>query len=246
MVIQEEIEFERSISDRESHIALPIEIEYDFNTGEKIITVYSFCLDTAEEFEKSFACDMFSESAVEYLEKRIAPLMKKFDFRDGVHKIYFEYGIEKEDKSKILPECELIDSLEGETWGDISLDEFELDPDDNFDRMAVVRQDGKIVAYAGINDISPDESFEITVECDGLYRKRGYAASCLSLLAGYLISHGKRVTYICDEKNTASQKTAESVGFILYKKYLPYVFYRSEDAAETEEKEKNEEIINGL
>ena len=68
MVIQEEIEFERSISDRESHIALPIEIEYDFNTGEKIITVYSFCLDTAEEFEKRFACDMFSESAVEYLE----------------------------------------------------------------------------------------------------------------------------------------------------------------------------------
>ncbi len=231
MVRTEDFEFEKEIISTGYHIALPVEIVRDEVSGDLTITAYSFCVKIAEEYESRFGTDPFSDAAREFLLTQLSPVMNEmgYDTSWAADHVHLEYRSTDIDRSKILPECEIISSLDGEVWDDIALDEFELDPDDALDRMAVIKVDGKIVCYAGINDISDDDMIEMTVECEEEYRCRGFASSCVACIADYFAGLGQIVKYVCADDNTASVKTAESAGFSLVRRTLPFVCYKNTD-----------------
>lgn len=237
MIRFENSDFEKEILEGGSCIAVPIEISCDKN-GKLDILVYTFCREIAEEFERNFASNPFSDEAVGFLYEKLTPKMAQLDYLTngaGEHG-YYEYHCDKPNTAKILPECEIIDDLECEKWDDLELDEFMLDSDEPTDRMAVIRKDGKIICYAGLNDLSEDDGlYELTVECEENYRGNGYATSCVVKLAEYLISIGEGVKYVCSVNHNISQKTAEAAGFTVYKKVLPFVCYRNEDDDEEDE-----------
>ncbi|MGN1409468.1 MAG: GNAT family N-acetyltransferase [Eubacteriales bacterium] len=240
MVKLEDRQFEDYIIETSSHIAMPFELHMK-SDGEIEIISYSFTQKIAEEFEKKFASDPFSDEARHFLCEKLTPTMNElgYDTEGAADRIHLEYRCSEADTTKILPECEIISTLQGEQWDELPLDEFSLDPDDKTDRMAVIREGGKIVCFAGLNDISEDDGYiEVTVECCENYRHRGFGVSCIAALTDYLLSLGERVKYICVEDNYASRAAAESAGFVLYDRCMPFVCYRhleSECAEEPEE-----------
>ena len=230
MVRAEDKQFEDEIISSGHHIAVPFEMSL---TEEGIdILAYSFCMSVAEEFEKKFSSDPTSPEAKAFLFAKLIPIMDELDYEsDGdACRVHLEYRCTKPNNDKILPECEIIDSLDGVDYDEsLPLDEFALEPTDPMDRMAVIKDGERIVCFAGLNDISADDGFaEITVECAPDYRNRGYGASCVAKLTEYLISIGEQVEYICSDENEASKKTAVCAGFELYKTVLPFVCYRKD------------------
>ena len=236
MVKLEDKQFEDDIIASGSHIAMPFEIHRNAE-GELLIISYSFTKKIAEEFENCFSSDPFSDEAKKYLSEKLTPIMNElgYDTEGAADRIHLEFHCTEVDKSKILPECEIIASLDGESWDDVPLDEFELDSTIPSDRMAVIRKDGKIVCFAGLNDISEDDGYiEITVECSEEYRRKGFGISCIACLTDYLLSIGERVKYICSDDNSASKAAAESAGFVLCDTCLPFVCYKVEETFEEE------------
>lgn len=232
MVKAEDFEFEKEIIGSGYHIAMPIEIIRNEKSGELTITAYSFCMKIAEEFEEKFAIDPFSAEAREFLYEKLNPIMNNLDYDTSfaAERVHFEYHSMNVNRERILPECELISTLDREEWDELPLDEFDLDPDDECDRMAVIKIDRKIVCYAGINDISDDDGMiELTVECEKEYTHRGYGSSCVARIADYLDQLGLHSKYICSDGNIASRKTAESAGLTLSAKILPFVCYKFEE-----------------
>lgn len=230
MIRLEDAEFENEILSGDSCIAVPIEITQKTGGALEILT-YSFCKDIAEEFEKKFSRDPFSEEAQKFLADRLTPKMSQLEYstESACTHGYYVYCCEAPDRAKILPDCEIIDTLDGEKWDELELDEFMLDSEEPTDRMAVIRREGKIVCYAGLNDLSEEDGlYELTVECAEDFRRNGYAASCTAKLTEYLISIGEGVKYICSVDHTASQKTAEAAGFSVNRRVLPFVCYRND------------------
>lgn len=229
MVDAEDREFEDDIIKSGYHIAVPVQIEKKTG-GQLRIIAYSFAMDMAREFEKRFASDPFSPDALTFLDENIGTLMQKIEYstEHATERIFFEYRCDCANTAKILPECELISSLDGEEWEEsLELDAFELDPTNKIDRMAVIRDGGKIVCYAGLDDVCENDGLlEVTVECAEEYRRRGYGTSCVARLTEYLLSIGEKVKYVCENDNIYSKLTAESAGYTLYKTVLPYVCYK--------------------
>lgn len=229
MVDAEDIEFERDIISSGYHIVVPVQIEKK-TSGDLRIIAYSFVMDKAREFEQKHGDMPFTEDALACLDELISPVMEKMDYSTAHAKerIFLEYRCENADTSKILPGCELIDTLDGEDYEDsLELDAFALDKSEKIDRMAVVRDGGKIICYAGLDDVCENDGLlEVTVECAPEYRHRGYGASCVALLTDYLLSIGEKVKYVCEDDNRLSKLTAASAGYTLYKTVLPYVCYK--------------------
>ncbi len=230
MIIVEDKSFEDEVINTGYHIALPFELAYNAVEGGICITVYSFCFNIAREFEKKFAAEPFSEEARTFLRDKISPIMQElgYDCTDAAYHAHLEYYADGDISTDGMCACDIIKSLDGEKFDELPLDEFIFDPDDPCDCMAVIRQDGKIVCYAGLNDISDSDGYyEITVECQEAYRGKGFATSCVAHLAKHILSCGERVKYVCTDENIASQKTAEAAGFRFYKKCLPFVCYKN-------------------
>ena len=239
MVDAEDIEFEKDIISSGYHIAVPVQIEKKTSGALRIIA-YSFAMEKSREFEEKFAADPFSPDALAFLDENIGSLMQKIEYstEHATERIFYEYRCDGANSSKILPECELIASLEGEKWEEsLELDAFELDETNRIDRMAVVRDsDGMIICYAGLDDVCENDGLlEVTVECAENYRRRGYGASCVAKLTEYLLSIGEKVKYVCEKENELSVMTAQSAGYELYKTVLPYVCYKhGRDGSEEE------------
>ena len=238
MVDAEDREFEEDIINSGYHIAVPVQIEKK-SSGALRIIAYSFVMEKAREFEAKFGDDPFTCDALAFLENEIAPVMHEMDFstEHATERVFREYRCESADTSKIIPGCELIDTLDGEEWEEsLELDAFELDPGNPIDRMAVVRDGGKIVCYAGLDDVCENDGLlEVTVECAEEYRRRGYGTACVARLTDYLLSIGERVKYVCEDDNENSKLTAASAGYVLFKTVLPYVCYKhGRDGSEEE------------
>ena len=206
MIRLEEREFENEIING-SHIAVPFEVTKRAD-GTLDLLVYSFAEKIAEEFEEKFADNPFSEQAKTFLMEKLAPVMEEFEFDtdSAIDRVHWDYRCSSPDLSRILEDCELISTLDGEEWEDLPLDEFELDPENPLDRMAVIRRDGKIVCFAGLNDISEEDGcLEVTVECAEDYRKCGYGASCIAKITKYLLDLGEELIVYCgcSSKHTA-------------------------------------------
>ena len=236
MIIPEKPEFELAVFAEGSPIAVPVELTA-YENGEIKLLTYSFADPVCREFEKRFSSDPLSAEAIAFLTDSLRPMMKSFGYDE----------IDTEDYPLIdlrpgrdpLPNsvtASLIDTLEGERWDDdLPLEEFVLDPKNPTDRMAVVRDgEGKIVCYAGLNDISEDEGFcEMNVECAEAFRGRGYGPACVALLAGYLTGRGERVQYVTSHLNGPSLRCAEKAGLVPAARIFPVVFRKpGEDDAD--------------
>ena len=242
MIRREEADFEAEILS-ESHIAVPFQVTKR-NDGSLDFLVYSFAVKTAEEFEKTYGSDPFSAEAKAFLASKLASVMDEYGFdTDGAaDAVHLEYRCDSPAENRILPECELICTLEGEEWDELPLDEFDLDPGNPLDRMAVIRENGRIVCFAGLNDISEEDGLpEVTVECEEDCRRKGYGASCIAKITAYLLGLGEGVKYVCAEDNIASAKTAESAGYVWYAACMPFVCYRFEEETDEEADEEDPE-----
>ncbi len=232
MIRFEDEELEGSVFREKNDIAVPIEITVP-EDGERDLLVYSFVRETAETFEKRFGDEPFSREAKAFLREKLSPLMESLGYETAgaADHDYREYVCSAPETERILPDCVLIDSLRDETAEEeLGLGEFILNPDDPLDRMAVIRRDGLIVAYAGVNDLSEEEGLpEIYVEVAAGWRRRGYGASCVAKLTQYLNGLGCPAVYTAPERNTASIRTAEAVGYVLRKRVSPFVCYRKEE-----------------
>jgi len=238
MIRREDFEFEQEIMN-DSHIAVPFQVTLSAD-GTLDLLIYSFAEKIAEKFEKTYGSNPFSEEAKAYLTAELAPIMEEFGFDAdaAMERIHLEYHCDAPNPDCILPDCVLIDSLEDEVWEDLPLDEFDLDPENPMDRMAVIRRDGKIVCFAGLNDISEEDGFaEVTVECEASCRRNGYGASCISKITEYLLGLGENVKYVCADDNTASAKTAESAGYKLVSINMPFVCYKFNEDEEYDEED---------
>jgi len=236
MIRLEERELEEHVIATGHHIAVPFEMNHIAGAGLDLL-VYSFCEAIAREFEERFADDPTGEDAQAFLYRTITPLMQELEYEcdDALGVIYYEFHAEPGDaiSSEGLPECDLVDDLTGEVFENLPLDEFEFLETDPCDRMAILRRDGKVVCYAGLNDVCEDDGlYEITVECEEEYRGQGFAKACVARLTEHILAHGEKVKYVCTSDNTASIRTAESVGYKLYKTCMPFVCYKITDEDE--------------
>ncbi len=249
MIELEDEQFENEIINSGSNIALPFDLHLS-ESGEIRIIAYSFALKTAEEFEKNYSANPFSDEAKNFLREKLTPVMNDlgYDCTSALEKIHLEFRCGSPgmvDTSKVLPGCEIIDTLAGENWVGVSLEDFEIDPAEKIDRMAVIRDGGKIVCFAGLNDVCEEDDFiELTVECAEEYRGRGYGTSCAAALAEYLILLGERVKYICEDSNLASKAVAEGAGFRLCDKRMPFVCYK--DCDSEDEDVADEDVLKEL
>ena len=248
MVILEDIEFEKSIIDTCYHIAVPFQITV-YGDGSQECMVYSFCKELAEEYERIWD-DLLAEEALHWLAKRLFSVMEElgYDSSDMVMRSHREYRLLPQ-KKEMLPipgtETELLKVLtdaDRNDTEDLELDAFEMDGSNPEDAMTVVRKDGRIVCFAAVNDMIENDCtagldwIELNVECSPDYRCRGYASACVAELTRYYLDMGKGVKYLCDEENLPSIKTAEKVGYDLYSRVVPRVYYRrDEETEETEE-----------
>lgn len=176
MIKLEDINFEKSVIETGYHIALPFSLDYFTESGRTEITSYSFCAGVAEEFDAKYSKNPFSEEARSFLYEKLTPVMETigYDCTGAADRVHFEYRVSDKLSELNCDACKIISSLENEKYDNLPLDEFEFDKDNPCDRMAIVRQNGKIVCYAGLNDICEDDGlYEITVECEEAYRQNG-------------------------------------------------------------------------
>ena len=88
-------------------------------------------------------------------------------------------------------------------------------------------RDGKLVSAAVTNpaeliEESPFKNYtEIGVETLPGYRKKGFAFACTAALTDELVRIGRRVMYVCEEKNEPSVMTAKRAGL----KFDGYMFF---------------------
>lgn len=75
--------------------------------------------------------------------------------------------------------------------------------------------DGKTVTWCAVKPLS-DVVWDLSIETRPEYRGRGYAKSTVSVALKYCFDHGRVAGWGCDRENTASLRTALSVGFKHY------------------------------
>ena len=237
MIVLEDPAFEREVFRQGSPIAVPAELRLD-GEGNLRILAFSMAVPACEAFEARYGEDPLSPAALGRLIDALTPLMAEYGYDECDTESYplLEY---RPGSDAGVPESSpavLIGTLDGERWDEsLPLDEFALDPADPVDRMAVVRDgDGRIVCFAGLNDISEDEGLcELNAECAEGYRGRGYGPACVALLAAYLDELGRGCQYLTSHLNRPSVRCAEKAGLSLHARIFPVVFRKSgEDDAE--------------
>ncbi len=259
MIRLEDTAFENSIIDEHYHIAVPFQITVYANAplaapGEEIPTdgrtflVYSFVEELAREFDAAFP-DALSENAIHWLADKLAPVMETYGYDSASLQLcgHREYRLTPADLAALpdsAMEAELLTVLtdaDRVTDADLELDAFEMDGSNPDDAMTVIRENGQIVCFAAVNDILENDTtggldwIELNVECGEAWRKKGYGAACVAALTRHYLQMGKGVKYLCDEDNLPSIRTAEKVGYRLYSRVMPMVYYTYDEDAHDED-----------
>lgn len=250
MIKLENEEFERSIIDEHYHIAVPVQITaFADGCGDchYELLVYSFCQKLAEEYEAKFA-DPTTDEAIRWLTEKLSPIMEGLDYDSESLMLHShrEFRLTPEESGRLITptsEPELLTILTEEdrdTDAELELDAFEMDGTNPDDAMTVIRENGKIVCFAAVNDIIENDTtggfdwIELNVECDERYRRRGYGLSCVIALTRYYLNRGKAVKYLCDEDNAPSIALAEKAGYKLYSRIIPMVYYTREEESDSD------------
>jgi len=194
------IEYENSAEILNMDFDLIIPFEFHVNeTGIRIVA-YDVLKDIAEEFKDKFKLDYFADAAFDYLFENIKPYTDKWGYTVDIKHLYtwgYSYHINKINTDVIL------------------------DTTVKHENMFVTMIDKNIVSFA------EEHSGEIGVETDINYQNRGYGASNVAALAKYLADMNITATYYCDSYNTASQRLAEKVGFVVKSKDYSYYCYKN-------------------
>lgn len=228
MVTRADKFFERFSLSRHGAMAIPISISESAD-GTVTYEVYKRLIRKIISFEKS-KTDPFSDEGILRLREIADGYMKKYKYSSSQRcEILLEYKAdsplpEGSVSTKILRTNEEISSYGADT----TLWNLEVDDEDVRDVICAVIENGRIAAYACVNDIADDDGLEITVECAPAYRCRGYASSCAVGITNYLIKEASAsaVHYKCRSTNIASRKCAEKAGFTYTGRSLTLVYER--------------------
>lgn len=228
MVIRAEKDFERFSLSKNAFTALPISV-YESADGVITYTAYKKLIRKVKAFEKSNT-SAFCEVGMSQLYKIAEPLMRSHALKArNEENIILEYATYKalpqsEHKTVIIKTNKELSEYNTTT----TLWRLEIDDDCTADVICAVIADGQIAAFAGINDIAENSTYEINVECGIQYRRRGYAVACTRDLCKYLFEKAaaKCVTYRCRAENIASAKTAERAGFSYVGRSMTLVYDR--------------------
>lgn len=211
----EDRELEEFVMRGESCIAVPIEV-FVPKDGECIVTVYSSFENIAKEFAERFQNEPLSEDAEAFIKEKFSAPMEeagyKYDERFCHRIIHFAADSSTELCQSEIKTVKISTNDEFERYYNYATRDVEFDDEDELDVCFAVVEDGKILSFAAVNDISDDESIEINVETAVESRGKGYATAEVAALTEYLISKGEKVSYKCRATNIASCRVAEKAG----------------------------------
>ncbi len=228
MTVAENEKLEQSVLKGISCIAVPVEV-FVPQKGEPVVTSYSFCIEAADKWERQFREDLLSLKALECLKSDFAAIAENIRYR------YFESENEYMLEYEFTSDMQMANDENGIKVHKISSNavlaelcaasgcDIEI-ADDGEDVLFAVVEDGKICAYAGMNDvIYEDGSVEISVETAPDQRRKGFGLACVMALSKYLVNKGITVRYKCSKDNTASSALAEKCGFALSGRRFSFV-----------------------
>lgn len=228
MVTRADKFFERFSLSRHGAMAIPISI-FESSGGTVTYEVYKKLMRKIRSFEKS-AADPFSDEGILHLREIADGYMKKYMYTATDRcEILLEYKADFPLPDSSVCTVILKTNAEISAYGaDTTLWNLEVDDEDVRDVICAVIENGRIAAYACVNDIADDDGLEITVECAPAYRCRGYASSCAVGITNYLIKEASAsaVHYKCRSTNIASRKCAEKAGFTYTGRSLTLVYER--------------------
>lgn len=229
-IIYEDRAIEEAVSDGEMCIAVPIEIAV-FENSEPTVTAYPSFKKQAEEYRERFESAPLCKEAVFFVKESLSAKMDKLGYEpddgEGGHLLYF-FADENTVVNKRMTDASMVMiSRTSDFEKYICPEELfpEVDDEDEADVYFVAVCEGRIVAFAGVNDITADGALEINVETDADFRNKGYGSAVAAELICYLVSLGERVAYCCNYSNIASQKLAKSIGLKFEKEVYSFVYY---------------------
>ncbi len=217
MLIHEDREIEEAAVSGGLCLCVPVSVRLDAGSDEAVITAYENVWDICTEYERAYGKDPFSPAAIDFLEKNVAPVIKKCGYgcdpRD--HRTVAEYTVSEvtDEISTAAEDARLVkDASEITDLPCLCLHKPETDPDDEYGVCAVVIKDGAVCAVAGVNDFFTDDTVEINVETAKDYRRKGFGSAAVAALAEYLVGLGCTVGYKCGTDNKGSVGIAEKLG----------------------------------
>ena len=218
----EDEELESFAMSDDGEIALPAEV-YAPSVGEAVITCYREVSSTVRELLDAGA-DPLTKSGSAAFDASLGRIMASHGFLQPSEEreVIFEYEMTSPATSGITSAAIMTGDEASCLPAEVSEQSL------TSDILCSVTRNGKIVAAAGINDITYDGDPEIYVECAPAYRGFGFGSTAAAGLASHLLTAGgqSRIIYCCKERNTASVKCALRAGFTLCARRLPFVFYR--------------------
>lgn len=170
---------------------------------------------------------LFKEETADAIKGRLFPLLSSYGYEAELHLSTVFSLTKREDIRRvyILPSTEPL--LPDHPYENLT--ECEPDPLEEGLLCFGTVLDGKIVSAASENPHDPEDTvIDIGVETAEGNERHGYAASNVAALAYYLLDPGITVTYIAEDRNPASLRVAEKVGFRPTAKELRIVGYRKE------------------
>ncbi len=231
MILTENEKIEKSVVAGASCIAVPIEIFVPVS-GEPIITAYSLCRKEAEAFCDRFEGRLLDEDALEYLENEFSIIAENIGYKRerNENELMLEF-IFKSDrhlpknansvKAHRISSNAVLSELCMASGCDIEI------ADDGNDVVYAVVENGRIAAYAGMNDVFYDDnSVEISVETAPDSRRKGYGLACVHGLVDELLNKGVCVRYKCSCDNLPSLALAKKCGFELEGQRFSFVCYK--------------------
>ncbi len=222
----------------EGDIAVPFSVTMPL-VGDCEITVYEPFRGIAEEFCRLHGENPFTDSAVAFLKENLTEPMCRYGFKpsrdiDNRIRTFVIRDIAEVNAETVLANTRIVSG--GDDLGaltNLTTHTLEMDADDSDDISAIAVENGKIVAYATLNDVFDDAEFlEISVECAVGHRGRGYASSCAAALAKELTARGYTVSYKCRHTNEASARVAAKAGFTETSMEYNFVCYREDRRGE--------------
>ena len=202
-------------------IAVPIHVEQI--NGETKIFSYPFAKELCEEYEKTFANDLFSDEALEFLREGCRAFCKELGYTEEKYPKNWGYNfICSENCANPEIKCERI-RRDGKYK---NLTTFNIAECLAYERViyAIVK-DGQIVSVAVTSEsvANADEFIEIGTETAVGFRKNGYSTAAVKALSEFLLSKGLKVLYKCHHTNIGSVSVAKSAGFDEVGKFFYYV-----------------------
>ena len=231
MVRIEDKEIEEFALSDLSCFAVPVEVFVPVK-GEAQILSYSVCEDIAREWEEKYKGCLLTEKARLEMYESLEAIVKNKSLAHMENEnewmteyvFYPDMQLPKtvsDIKVHMISSNAVLERICENSGCDIEI------ADDGEDVIFAVVDNGILLAYAGMNDLSyADDSVEISVETAPDHRRKGYGAACVTALTEHLKSKGKTVRYKCSKGNTRSSALAEKCGFVLEGERYSFVFER--------------------